>query len=73
MNNIEQLLMESTEALNEAQFEISRWCRILEATPITDKCLICVCVEALAAWNKKHEYCLSQISYLNNSTQLALH
>lgn len=71
--NTEQLLKDTSAALNEAENEISRWCSILRATDISDVPMLSVCREALAMWDKKHNELLSNMSYLTNSTKLNLH
>lgn len=71
--NTEQLLKDTSAALKEAEYEISRWCSILRATDISDVPMLSVCREALAMWDKKHNELLSNMSYLTNSTKLNLH
>ncbi|PIF21293.1 hypothetical protein [Candidatus Pantoea floridensis] len=71
--NTKQLLKDTSAALTEAEYEISRWCSILRATDISDVPMLNVCREALAMWDKKHNELLSNISYLTTSTKINLH
>lgn len=73
MMTTEQLLKEVSAELQEADYEISRWCTILRMTDISDVNTLAVCRDALAAWGNKHDQLLGRISYLTNATELALH